>query len=186
MPRRCGRWASRPTRSATTELPIQTYNTHGNWKELDLIKRARNEARREGITIREETAIETVDRAQLDAVTAAWITSKKVNDREIWLFARRPVFEPEPDVRKFVAYDRTGRVVGFAFYDPVYETGGWSATRGTPRAVTNSATADHGGRRMTAMEQFKVEGKEVLNLCLAPFCKLELGRFNDNPFMKGF
>ena len=36
------------------ELPIQTYKTRGNWKELDMIKRARNEARREGITIREE------------------------------------------------------------------------------------------------------------------------------------
>ena len=36
------------------ELPIQTYNTQGNWKELDLIKRARNEARREGIVIQEE------------------------------------------------------------------------------------------------------------------------------------
>ena len=35
-------------------IPIQTYNTQGNWKELDLIKRARNETRREGITIREE------------------------------------------------------------------------------------------------------------------------------------
>ena len=35
------------------ELPIQTYNTRGNWHELDLIKRARNEARRQGLTIQE-------------------------------------------------------------------------------------------------------------------------------------
>ena len=34
------------------EIPIQTYNTKGNWKELDLIKRARNEARRDGVIIR--------------------------------------------------------------------------------------------------------------------------------------
>src|SRR5437868_3214863 len=36
------------------EIPVQTYNFQGNWKELDLIKRARNEAKREGIVIREE------------------------------------------------------------------------------------------------------------------------------------
>jgi lysylphosphatidylglycerol synthetase-like protein (DUF2156 family) len=40
------------------EIPLQTYNTKGDWKELDLIKRARNEARREGIAIREEEDIE--------------------------------------------------------------------------------------------------------------------------------
>ena len=33
---------------------------------------------------------------------------------------------------------------------------------------------------MVAVEQFKPEGKEVLNFCLAPFVKLEAGRFNDD------
>ena len=45
------------------EIPIQTYNTKGNWKELDMIKRARNEAKREGYVIREER-IENVDKAK--------------------------------------------------------------------------------------------------------------------------
>lgn len=170
-----------------TELPIQTYNTKGDWKELDLIRRARNEARREGITIREELAVENIDRAQFDAVTASWIASKKVNDREIWLFARKPVYGPEPDVRKFVAFDRSGRVAGFAFYDPIYRDGrvvGYSGntSRCDEQRYARLTTAVH----MVAIEQFKTEGKEVLNLCLAPFCKLELGRFNDDPFMKGF
>ena len=89
------------------ELPIQTYNTKGNWKELDLIKRARNEAKREGIVIREEN-IENVNREQLNAVSRALDRHKKVNDREIWIYARRPVFECENDVRKFIAYDREG------------------------------------------------------------------------------
>lgn len=50
-----------------SELPVQTYKTKGDWKEFDLIKRARNEARREGITIREEQ-IETVNREELQAL----------------------------------------------------------------------------------------------------------------------
>ena len=87
-------------------IPIQTYNTKGNWKELDLIKRARNETRRGGITIREEhTAGLSLRQQELKALSAKWITSKKINDREIWLYARRPIFDHEKGVRKFVAYD---------------------------------------------------------------------------------
>ena len=162
------------------ELPIQTYNTRGNWKELDMIKRARNEARREGIVIREE-AIENVNRDELLAVSTRWIGTKKVNDREIWIYARRPVFAYEEGVRKFVAYDRDGRVAGFVFYDPMFRDGevfGYSATvsRCNEKRFGRLATAVH----MEAMEKFKGEGKEVLNLNLAPFVKLEQGRFNDD------
>jgi lysylphosphatidylglycerol synthetase-like protein (DUF2156 family) len=162
------------------ELPIQTYKTQGNWKELDLIKRARNEAKREAIVIREE-AIEKVNKAQLDEVSNRWISQKKVNDREIWIYARRPVFDHEEDVRKFVAYDREGRVAGFVFYDPMYRDGkvvGYSAniSRCDEQRFGRLATAIN----MLAIEQFKPEGKEVLNLCLAPFVKLEGGKYQDD------
>lgn len=162
------------------ELPIQNYNTQGNWKDLDLIKRARNEARRARIVIREEV-IESVDRKQLETISTQWIGGKKLNDREIWIYARRPLFETEPDVRKFVAYDDSGRVAGFAFYDPMYRQGrvlGYSANtlRCDERQFSKLATAIH----MAAMDQFKSEGKEILNLCLAPFVKLDLGTYNDD------
>ncbi len=104
------------------ELPIQTYQTKGNWKDLDMIKRARNEARREGITIREEQA-STLNKEELAAISAKWIGAKRINDREIWLYARRPLFDHEEGVRKFVAYDNTGKVAGFVFYDPMYRDG---------------------------------------------------------------
>lgn len=168
-------------------LPIQSYNTKGNWKELDLIKRARNEAKREGLTIREEPDIARVDRAQLAAVSASWIGGKPVNDREIWFFARRPVFEHEEDVRKFLAYDRDGRVAGFAFYDPIYRDGvvcGYAANilRSDERRFGRLPTALH----MEAMEKFKPEGKEVLNLLLAPCVNLDGGVFNDDYVSKLF
>jgi lysylphosphatidylglycerol synthetase-like protein (DUF2156 family) len=162
------------------ELPIQTYNTQGNWKDLDLIKRARNEAKREGIVIREESAA-TLKREELAAVSARWISFKKIHDREIWLYARRPVFDEEPDVRKFVAYDREGKPAGFAFYDPMYRAGkiyGYSANIVSfdEQRFGRLATAIH----MEAIEKFRPEGKEVLNLLLAPFVKLELGKYNDD------
>jgi lysylphosphatidylglycerol synthetase-like protein (DUF2156 family) len=169
------------------ELPIQSYKTQGNWKELDLIKRARNEARREGIVIREEESIDKVSRAQLDEVSTRWIGQKPVNDREIWIYARRPVYAPEADVRKFVAYDREGRVAGFIFYDPMYRDGrvyGYSAniSRCDEQRYGRLATAIN----MVAVEQFRPEGKEVLNLCLAPFVKLDEGRYNDDRMTTAF
>jgi lysylphosphatidylglycerol synthetase-like protein (DUF2156 family) len=163
-----------------SELPIQTYKTKGDWKEFDLIKRARNEARRENITIREEQ-IEKVNREELQVLSQRWIGAKKVSDREIWIYARRPVYEHEEGVRKFVAYDRDGRVAGFAFYDPMYREGrvfGYSANilRCDESRFGRLATAIH----MEAIEKFRPEGAEVLNLNLAPFVKLEQGRFNDD------
>ena len=163
-------------------IPIQTYNTQGNWKELDLIKRARNETRREGVTIREEDGASLGLRQQeLKAFSAKWICSKKINDREIWLYARRPVFDHEEGVRKFVAYDHERRVAGFAFYDPMYRDGrvfGYSANivRCDEQRFGRLATAMH----MEAMETFKPEGADVLNLLLAPFGKLDCGAFNDD------
>jgi len=162
------------------ELPIQSYKTQGNWKEFDLIKRSRNEAKREGIVIREE-AIEKVSKSELNDVSSRWIGHKKVNDREIWIYARRPVFEHEEDVRKFVAYDREGKVAGFVFYDPMYRDGkvvSYSAniSRCDERRFGRLATAIN----MVAMEQFKPEGKEFLNLCLAPFVKLDAAKYNDD------
>jgi lysylphosphatidylglycerol synthetase-like protein (DUF2156 family) len=167
-------------------LPVQSYNTRGNWKELDLIKRSRNEARREGIAIREQQ-IDTINRNELQSVTRRWMETKKVNDREIWIYARHPVFEHEQDVRKFVAYDREDRVVGYAFYDPIYSRGlviGYSATisRCDEHRYGRLATAIH----MEAMEAFRTEGKHVLNLCLAPFVKLELGKYNDDKATRWF
>ncbi len=168
------------------ELPIQTYNTMGNWKELDMIKRARNEAKREGVVIREER-MEEVPAEKLEAVSSKWMGNKILNDREIWIYARRPVWKSEPDVRKFIAYDKDGEIVGFVFYDPVYRAGqvvGYSAntSRCDESKYGRLATAVH----MEAVDVFRGEGKESLNLCLAPFVRLNLGKYNDDRITRMF
>jgi len=168
------------------EIPIQTYNTKGNWKDLDMIKRARNEAKREGYLIREES-IETVDKQKLHDVSSKWMGTKILNDREIWIYARRPVLEKEEDVRKFIAYDKGGNIIGYVFYDPMYRDGqvyGYSAniSRCDESKYGRLATAVH----MEAIDIFKTEGKEVLNLCLAPFVRLTLGKYNDDLITKIF
>ena len=168
------------------ELPIQSYNTKGNWKDLDMIKRARNEAKREGVVIREEQ-LEEISTEKLEAVSSKWRGTKILNDREIWIYARRPIWKSEPDVRKFVAYDKLGEIIGFVFYDPLYRDGevvGYSAntSRCDEAKYGRLATAIH----MEAVDLFRVEGKETLNLCLAPFVRLDLGKFNDDKITRRF
>ncbi|MCE0484629.1 MAG: alpha/beta fold hydrolase [Methylacidiphilales bacterium] len=164
------------------ELDVQTYNTQGNWKELDLIKRARNEAKRKGVTIR-EVEIETVPVEQLQDASRVWMQTKILQTREIWIYARPPVFAHEPGVRKFVAFDLSGKAIGFVFYDPMYRQGkvfGYAANtvRCDEIHYGKIATAIH----MEAIEVFRQEGIETLNLCLAPFVKMDEGKFNDDAF----
>ncbi len=168
------------------ELPVQTYNTLGNWKELDLIKRARNEAKREGIAIR-EVDIASVPVEELQALSAKWILGKKVNDREIWVYARRPVYQHEDGVRKFVAFNKEGVAVGYAFYDPMFRDGsiyGYAANtvRCDEARYGRLATAIH----MVAIEAFRPDGIEVVNLCLCPFTHLEKGEYSDDLATKWF
>ncbi len=168
------------------EIPVQTYNTKGNWKDLDMIKRARNEARREGVVIREER-LEEVDTAKLEALSSRWLGTKILNDREIWIYARRPLWQSETDVRKFIAYDKLGEIIGFVFYDPIYRSGvvvGYSAniSRCDESRYGRLATAIH----MEAVDLFREEGKETLNLMLAPFARLHLGKYNDDKIARLF
>ena len=168
------------------ELAVQSYNTAGNWKELDLIKRARNEIKRKGVVIH-EVDITKIDRAELDKVTEQWLTFKSINDREIWIYARKPIFSDENDMRKFIAVDMQGQIVGFVFYDPMYRDGkiiGYSANilRTNEHEYTHLTTAIH----MFAIDQFRTEGVEVLNLCLSPFVNLDAGKYNDNKIFKVF
>jgi lysylphosphatidylglycerol synthetase-like protein (DUF2156 family) len=168
------------------ELPVQSYNTLGNWKELDMIKRARNEAKREGVTIR-EVDIESIPLDQLDAISAKWIGGKTVNDREIWVYARRPVYQHEDGVRRFVAFNRDGVAIGYVFYDPMYRDGkifGYAANtvRCDEAGYGRLATAIH----MTAIEAFRPEGIEVLNLMLCPFSGIDAGIYSDHPVMRWY
>jgi lysylphosphatidylglycerol synthetase-like protein (DUF2156 family) len=162
-----------------SEIPLQTYNTKGDWKNLDVIRRARNEAKKQGVTIKEER-VETVDPRQLARVSEEWLSGKKHSENEIWLYARRPVFVPEQDVRKFFAYDSDGTMIGFAFYDPMYTDGkvvGYSANinRTEERRFKKLSVAVN----MAAADVFRDEGKEALNLCIGPFDRLEEG-WNDD------
>jgi phosphatidylglycerol lysyltransferase len=168
------------------EMHIQTYNFKGNWKELDVIKRAKKEKEREGIEIKEQR-VDEVDKKSLERVSRQWLSGKKLSAREIWIYARPPVFEEEADVRKFFAYDKDKNLEGFVFYDPIYRCGnvvGYSAN--ISRCNEDRFQKLSVAVNCHAGEQFRQEGKEILNLCIAPFDKVDEGRFNDDFVLKIF
>jgi lysylphosphatidylglycerol synthetase-like protein (DUF2156 family) len=168
------------------EIPVQTYNTEANWNELRYIKEGLSRAQREGTIVR-EVGLDKLDMRELATISQEWLAHKRLNDREIWLYARKPVFEDEEDVRHFVAYDKTGKIIGFAFYDPIYEQGkviGYCANicRCDERNFRQLASVIH----MKAIETFRKEGKRGLNLGIAPFWEMHRGTWNDDKLVHAF
>jgi lysylphosphatidylglycerol synthetase-like protein (DUF2156 family) len=161
------------------------YNLDGNWKELDVIKRAINEAKKNNIKILEKP-LQDVDLSQLTDLSNNWLANKSLN-REIWMYARPPIFRSEDGVRKFFAYDSQDSLVGFAFYDPMYRDGrvlGYSAN--IVRCDETKLKKLSVALNVTAARKFREEGVEKLNLCIAPFDKTEIGKFHDDLPTKQF
>jgi lysylphosphatidylglycerol synthetase-like protein (DUF2156 family) len=167
-------------------IDIQNYNFDGNWKELHLLRRAKNEAKKHGIRI-EEMDVRDVNSKSLEAISSGWLSGKQLSDREIWMYARPAVYDAESDVRKFFSFDNEDNLVGFAFYDPMYRDGdivGYSANivRGDESRFRHLSVA----MNSAAGRKFKEEGKESLNLCIAPFDNVDAGEFNDDFVLKTF
>jgi lysylphosphatidylglycerol synthetase-like protein (DUF2156 family) len=169
-----------------TELPVQSYEVKGN--KMDLLKRAKNEILREGVSIREvsENELEFLS-MEMEKISGDWMSNKSV-DKEIWYFARPAIFSPENDVRKFVAFNREGNLIGFNFYDPIYNEG---KKVGYVDNVSREFL-DSGLKRLPiainlmAIESFKEEGIEILNLALSPFYNLEETKGQDIFIKKTF
>ena len=166
-------------------LSIQSYKTEGNWKELENIRRARNEIAKNNIVVKELAEFNQWQIQCMKQLSEMWLRKKIINDREIWIFARHPVFSYEQDVRKFLAFDQAEKIIGFAFYDPIYTDGkviGYAANMVRTDEVRFSKLTV--GIHMAAIDIFKKEGMKEFNLCLAPFDEIEKGKYNDDRLSK--
>jgi lysylphosphatidylglycerol synthetase-like protein (DUF2156 family) len=76
----------------------------------------------------------------------------------------------EPDVRRFFTFDRGGKLVAFAFFDPVYKAGeiiGYTSQHN--RHLPEADVMVQFAIKRIAIETFKKEGLKVLHLGLSPF-----------------
>jgi lysylphosphatidylglycerol synthetase-like protein (DUF2156 family) len=139
-----------------------------------------NRAEAKGYVTRECVAAE-IGEAAMEAVSARWRRTRTIKSREIRFLNRPIVFDDEPDVRKFYTFDRDGRLIAMAFFDPVYEAGrviGYLTAfrRHVPDAdplINYAITAQ-------AIETFRAEGRKWLFLGLSPLADIEDKDFNRN------
>ena len=101
-------------------------------------------------------------------------------------FLTRPaVLDDEVDVRKFFTFDHKGRLLAFAFFDPIYAAGkviGYlnSAKRRLPEAD------DLIGYAMLhrAIKTFQDEGKALLSFGLSPLAGIEDSTLSGSTLMR--
>jgi phosphatidylglycerol lysyltransferase len=142
-----------------------------------------NRATRAGTVIKEASAAEIGIDAIRD-VSDRWRRMRTFKEREVAFLNRPIVLEDEPDVRKFFAFDRDGKLVAFAYYDPIYEDGrvvGYSTSfkRRLPEADANICN----GLLHVAMESFRAEGRKCLYLGLSPMADIEDKDFRPNKLL---
>jgi phosphatidylglycerol lysyltransferase len=152
-------------------IPLPNYDFKG--AEKDNLRRATNRMKKGGFVTREGSIAE-IGLDRILAISNQWRNGRVVRTREV-AFINRPLpLEDEPDVRKFFTFDKTGKLVAYAFFDPVYEAGavtGYMSQhhRHLPEA---DAMAQFAIKRF-AIETFQKDGLQHLYLGLSPFAYIE-------------
>ncbi len=116
-----------------------------------------------------ETSLGSIDPSALAEVSDSWRRTRTVRNHEMGFLVRPVVLTDEPGVRKFVAFDRDRHVAGFAFFDPVFQSGlpvGYLCSAKRTKETAHPLL----GHALTAcaIESFKEEGKATLFLGLSP------------------
>jgi lysylphosphatidylglycerol synthetase-like protein (DUF2156 family) len=100
------------------ELP--TYTVAGEKKKQ--LRQSFNRMVKRGFVTRECTLDEVgIDR--IKAVSDVWRQTRTIRHGEVEFLTRPLVLAEELDVRRFFTFDRDGKLVAFAFFDPIYEAG---------------------------------------------------------------
>ncbi len=128
-----------------------------------------------------ERFVTSLDREELQTVSDRWRQTRGVKDREMTFLTRPAILDDEVDVRKFFAFDGTGKLQAFAFFDPIYKEGkvaGYlcSAKRRLPEAdrLVGYAILHR------AIRTFQDEGRVILSLGLSPLYGIEDKELSSN------
>ncbi|HDP25646.1 MAG TPA: DUF2156 domain-containing protein [Deltaproteobacteria bacterium] len=166
-----------------TQFGVESVVDLENWdlrgKKKQVLRTSVNHARNEGIRIEEKDSGEGTRQ-----LTGEWLKTRKVRNREIVFLIRPMEMEYEEGTRRFYAY-LDGELVGFIFFDPVYEDG---------RIISyapNISRFSHRFRQgifyplmVHAMETFKEEGVKYLHLGLCPLVVGDDEKACESPILK--
>jgi lysylphosphatidylglycerol synthetase-like protein (DUF2156 family) len=150
-----------------TWIELPTYTFGGEKKKQ--LRESLNRMVKRGFVTR-ECALDEVGIDRIEAISDAWRQTRTIRHGEVGFLNRPLVLAEELDVRRFFTFDRDGKLVAFAFFDPIYEAGnlvgyGSQHNRYLPEAdhMINFAI------KRVAIETFKREGLKVLHLGISPF-----------------
>lgn len=144
-----------------TVIDLKTWSLSGKKKQV--IRTAVNHAEKEGVEIKERYG-DTSYRQ----LSEHWLQTRKCKGREIIFLIRPMEMDFTEGTRRFFAY-KDGKMIGFIFFDPVYENGqvvGYvpnisRASEQFPAGIFYSIMS-------YAFEQFKAEGIPSVFLGLSP------------------
>lgn len=151
-------------------IDLAKYDFSGRSK--DSLRRSVKRAAKLGYVTR-ECSFDSLDIADVNAVSGAWRGTRTVRTHEISFLNRPIVLADELDVRKFFTFDPSGKIVAFSFFDPVYQNGrvvGYlnNIKRRRPDADSLVATA----LMREAISTFQRDGMYWLFLGISPFADL--------------
>jgi lysylphosphatidylglycerol synthetase-like protein (DUF2156 family) len=159
-----------------TSIDLPTYRFTGRDKKP--LREAVNRIAKRGHVTR-ECSLAEVGIHNVKAVSDAWRQTRTIRNDEVCFLNRPLVLAEEPDVRRFFTFDREGKLLAFAFFDPVYEDGklvGYTSQHN--RHLPEADCMVHFAIKRLAIETFQKEGLKVLHLGLAPFADV----FEDKEF----
>jgi lysylphosphatidylglycerol synthetase-like protein (DUF2156 family) len=133
----------------------------------------------------EEGPASLLNECEIKTVSDRWRRTRATKSHEIAFLARPIVFGDEVEVRKFWTFDRKEKLLGFAFFDPVYDRGkviGYlnSVRRRLPEADSLVTYA----LMYSAIEKFRSEGIKWLSVGLSPLAEIEDKDFPHSWFVR--
>lgn len=164
-----------------TFLDPNTYTLDG--PEKVKLRKALKVADEEGITLK-ELKFNEINEEEVRYISNNWIDRKVVNTGELAFLARPFVYGDEPDVRKFYAFDKNNKMLGFIVLNPMYNSNkiiGYCvdmirARKDAPKAISHIMT-------LKVLEQLKNEGINKLSLGWSPYYHIEDNGHMNSPLL---
>ncbi|GAA0409743.1 hypothetical protein GCM10009133_17800 [Cocleimonas flava] len=150
-----------------TEIPISDFSLAG--KQRAKLRQWQNKCKREGVSVFEKNISDMSDTEEQQAISQiseSWLNNKGGSE---YSFLVRPLrTETEKDVRYFWAY-QNDKLIAFATFDPIYRDGKVVAYyHNIDRIADNVPHGTSATIILAAIEVFKDEGVEVVNLGMSP------------------
>lgn len=107
--------------------------------------------------------------AEFHDITDSWIRTKKIKNREIAFLSPPPIFDDEPYVRKFAAFSKDDKMMGYVFFTPNFVRGkiiGYAPN--ILRSRVDAPTSTNDFITLKAIELFMQEGVQRVDLGISP------------------